>query len=59
MDFFKDFKKEKPTIKARVRNFTMYLVRDEKTTEIFEPGEVVFLTTDQAKHYQHLIDIIN
>lgn len=52
-------KEDKPTVKAKVRNFfVLHLIRGKKRT-IYQKNEIVWLTPAEAKKHQHLIEIIN
>ncbi len=47
-----------PTVKCRVRNqFPLHLVRGKKK-EIYEHNDIVWLTPDEAKKHEHLIEVV-
>lgn len=47
----------KPTLKCRVRNqFPLHLIRG-KRHEVYLHNDIVWLTPDEAKKYQHLIEV--
>lgn len=45
--------------KYYVRNFPLHLeksINNKKTTQVFEPGELIEITDEEAAKYKHLIE---
>ncbi|HEY9768808.1 MAG TPA: hypothetical protein V6C71_09975 [Coleofasciculaceae cyanobacterium] len=49
----------KPNIKAKVRNFMPVHLQRGRKTDIYLQDEILWLTSSEAKQYQHLIEIIS